>query len=35
MRWDRRNAEAMMALAALDQSRLWQVYWTDQRRAAA
>lgn len=35
MRWDRRNAEAMMALAALDHSNLWQRYWTDQRQAAA
>jgi hypothetical protein len=35
MRWDRYNAEAMMALAALDHSNLWQVYWADQRRAAA
>ena len=35
MRWDRRNAEAMMALAALDHSNLWQRYWTEQRQAAA
>jgi len=35
MRWDRPNAEAMMALAALDHSRLWNGYWTLQRKAAA
>ena len=27
-RWDGDNAEAMMALASLDDSRLWQTYWT-------
>ena len=27
-RWDGPNAEAMMALACLDDSRLWQTYWT-------
>ena len=27
-RWDRDNAEAMMALACLDDSRMWQTYWT-------
>jgi len=26
-RWDRENAEAMMALAALDDSKMWQQYW--------
>ena len=35
MRWDRPNAEAIMALAAVDQSRLWQPYWNLQRQAAA
>jgi hypothetical protein len=35
MRWDRHNAEAVMALAALEQSNLWQTYWSDQRNAAA
>jgi hypothetical protein len=27
-RWDGDNAEAMMALACLDDSRMWQTYWT-------
>jgi hypothetical protein len=27
-RWDSNNAEAMMALACLDDSRMWQTYWT-------
>jgi hypothetical protein len=35
MRWNVRNAEAMMALAALDHSNLWNSYWNQQRRAAA
>ena len=35
MRWDRPNAEALMALAAPEQSRLWDAYWTLQRRLAA
>jgi hypothetical protein len=35
MRWNVRNAEALMALAALDQSRLWHTWWEQQRRAAA
>lgn len=35
MRWNTRNAEAMMALAALDQSNLWNPYWEQQRKAAA
>ena len=26
-RWDGDNAEAMMALASLDDSRMWQTYW--------
>jgi hypothetical protein len=34
MRWDRPNAEAIMALAAVDQSRLWHSYWNLQRQAA-
>ena len=35
MRWDRPHAEAMMALAAIDQSNLWQHYWTLQRKRVA
>ncbi len=35
MRWNTRNAEAMMALAALDHSNLWNDYWQEQRRSAA
>lgn len=35
MRWDLPNAEGMMALAALDQSGLWDTYWTLQRALAA
>lgn len=35
MRWEVRNAEAMMALAALDHSRLWHTWWEQQRRAVA
>ena len=35
MRWNVHNAEAMMALAALDHSNLWTLYWEQQRRAAA
>ena len=35
MRWDQPNAEAMMALAALDQSNLWTPYWNLQRSRAA
>ena len=27
-RWDGDNAEAMMALACLDDSRMWRTYWT-------
>lgn len=34
MRWDKDNAESIMALAALYHSRLWQTYWKDQRAAA-
>lgn len=35
MRWDLPNAEGMMALAAMDQSGLWDTYWTLQRALAA
>jgi len=35
IRWNVHNAEAMMALAALDHSSLWNPYWEHQRRAAA
>jgi hypothetical protein len=35
MRWDRPNAEALMALAALEQSNLWDAYWTLQRKVPA
>jgi len=35
MRWDKPNAEAMMALAALEHSHLWDAYWTSRRREAA
>jgi len=35
MRWDRPNAEALMALAALEHSHLWDGYWTLRRKAAA
>ena len=34
-RWDRPNAEAIMALAALQQSHLWNTYWAQQRRGVA
>lgn len=33
MRWDRDNAESMMALASLYRSNLWQIYWKSQRAA--
>ena len=33
MRWDADNAEAMLALAALDHSNLWGDYWKLQRAA--
>jgi hypothetical protein len=33
MRWDSENAEAMLALAALDHSKLWTAYWNLQRAA--
>jgi len=35
MKWDWPNAEAMMALAALDQSHLWDRYWKIQLGLAA
>ena len=34
MRWDRDNAESMMALASLRRSGLWATYWTSQRATA-
>ena len=34
MRWDKSNAEAMMALACIRHSGLWSVYWKAQRQAA-
>jgi hypothetical protein len=33
MRWDADNADAMLALAALDHSNLWNAYWSRQRAA--
>ena len=33
MRWDRDNVQAMLALAALDHSNLWNAYWDLQRAA--
>jgi hypothetical protein len=33
MRWDADNVEGMLALTALDHSRLWQDYWQLQRAA--
>src|SRR5262249_40610014 len=35
MRWDADNAEAVMALEALDQSGEWQAYWKYRRQSAA
>jgi hypothetical protein len=35
MRWDAPNAEAMMALASLEHSNLWEHYWNRQKPAAA
>jgi hypothetical protein len=35
MRWDADNAEALMALEALDQSGQWKAYWAGRRRRAA
>jgi hypothetical protein len=34
MRWDKSNAEAMMALASLYHSRQWDLYWKSERAAA-
>jgi hypothetical protein len=34
MRWDTSNAEAMMALASLYHSGLWDTYWKSERAAA-
>ena len=34
MRWDKSNAEAMMALASLYHSGLWGTYWKSERTAA-
>jgi hypothetical protein len=35
MRWDADNAEAIMALEALEQSGAWKAYWDSRLRAAA
>jgi len=35
MRWDKPNAEAMMALASVRSSHLWQNYWDNQRKIPA
>jgi hypothetical protein len=35
MRWDSPNAEGIMALAAMDQSRQWQACWNLQDSIAA
>ncbi len=32
MRWDKPNAEAVMALAAVRSSDLWRSYWDKQRQ---
>ncbi len=34
-RWDTPNAEALMALAALKHSRLWDTYWAVPARQVA
>ncbi len=34
MRWDSTNAEAMMALACIYHSGLWETYWKSERRVA-
>ena len=34
MRWDKDNAESMMALTSLHHSGLWHTYWKAQRTAA-
>jgi len=33
MRWDKRNAESMMALASIHSSNLWDCYWQARRSA--
>jgi hypothetical protein len=33
-RWDRPNADALMALAAVEHSRLWAAYWQQQLKVA-
>ncbi|MBN1126621.1 MAG: hypothetical protein JXA82_16570 [Sedimentisphaerales bacterium] len=33
MRWDKDNAESMMALAALRHSNLWNTYWNSKHAA--
>ena len=33
MRWDGDNVESMMALATIDHSRQWRIYWQHQRAA--
>lgn len=35
MRWDKHNAESIMALASVRSSHLWQAYWNAQRKATA
>jgi hypothetical protein len=35
MRWNRRNAEAIMALAVIEYSHLWNPYWKRQKRLVA
>ena len=35
MRWTGRNAEAMVALESLHQSKLWSIYWQSRLNAAA
>jgi hypothetical protein len=34
MRWDKDNAESLMALVSLQQSGLWRHYWQSLRTAA-
>jgi hypothetical protein len=34
MRWDKSNAESMMALASVYHSGLWETYWKSERAAA-
>jgi hypothetical protein len=34
MRWDKDNAESVMALVSLYHSGLWRKYWKTQGRAA-